>query len=259
MEENKISLLGDYHTHTIYSSSPKPSGKHAKGTIRENVEAAYRAGLEEIAITEHGPSHYFYGVREKYIDEMRDEIEKLKDEFGPKGLNILLGMEANIIGLDGKIDVSEGTMKKLDFLVMGYHYGAMPKGVKDGLGLYFLNPVSKFIKLGLEKATELNTLAYLKSMDRYPIDMISHPGSKAPIYIEEVGKKAEEMGIILEISSKHSELSIESLEKLKGMNISYRLNSDAHRPEDVGNISIGLDKAIKSGMDLSLIDNIRIL
>ena len=124
-----IKLIGDYHTHTIYSSGFRKNGKHAKGTIRENVEVALAKGLKEIAITEHGPGHYLYGVRKKNISLMKDEIKRLNEEFVPKGLKILLGVEANLMGLDGTLDVDEKFLKHIDFLIMGYHYGADRKSV----------------------------------------------------------------------------------------------------------------------------------
>ena len=35
---------------------------------------------------------------------------------------------------------------------MGYHYGATPKGIRDGLGLYGLNPLSKCLSIYAKKA-----------------------------------------------------------------------------------------------------------
>ncbi len=157
-----IKLIGDYHTHTIYSSGFREKAKHATGTIRDNAEAALAKGLKEIAITEHGPSHYLYGVRKKRISLMREEINRLNEEFIPKGLKILLGVESNLIGLDGTLDVDEKFLKYIDFLIMGYHYGATPKNLKDGIGLYVLNPISKLLPLGKEKAKELNTKANIQ-------------------------------------------------------------------------------------------------
>ncbi|WDC83585.1 PHP domain-containing protein [Caloramator sp. mosi_1] len=46
-----IKIIGDYHTHTIYS--------HGKGTIEDNVKAAINKGLKEIVISDHGPGHMF--------------------------------------------------------------------------------------------------------------------------------------------------------------------------------------------------------
>ncbi|CAK7060447.1 PHP domain-containing protein [Tissierella sp.] len=253
-----IKLIGDYHTHTIYSSGFRKEGKHAIGTIRDNAEAALAKGLSEIAITEHGPGHYLYGVRKKRIPLMRDEIDRLNEEFMPKGLKILLGIESNLVGLDGTLDVDEKLLKYIDFLIMGYHYGATPKTLKDGIGLYVLNPISKIFRIGKEKAKELNTRAYIKALGKYPINMISHPGSKAVVDIVELAREANKYGTALEISAKHSQLSVESIKLLLDMDVIYMVNSDAHRPEDVGNVENGIRKAKEANLPLDRIKNIEI-
>ncbi|OZV12271.1 histidinol-phosphatase [Tissierella sp. P1] len=253
-----MKLIGDYHTHTIYSSGFRKEGKHAIGTIRDNAEAALAKGLSEIAITEHGPGHYLYGVRKKRIPLMRDEIDRLNEEFMPKGLKILLGIESNLVGLDGTLDVDEKLLKYIDFLIMGYHYGATPKTLKDGIGLYVLNPISKIFHIGKEKAKELNTRAYIKALGKYPINMISHPGSKAVVDIVELAREANKYGTALEISAKHSQLSVESIKLLLDMDVIYMVNSDAHRPEDVGNVENGIRKAKEANLPLDRIKNIEI-
>lgn len=253
-----IKLIGDYHTHTVYSSGFRKEGRHAIGTIRENAESALSKGLREIAITEHGPGHYLYGVRKKRIPLMKEEIKRLNEEFMPKGLKILLGVESNLIGLDGTLDIDEDLLKYIDFLIMGYHYGATPRGLVDGMGLYVLNPVSKFLHLGKERAKELNTRAYIKALGKYPINMISHPGSKAAVDIVELAKEANKYGTALEISAKHSQLSVESIKLLLNMDVIYMVNSDAHRPEDVGNVENGIRKAIEANLPLDRIKNIEI-
>lgn len=253
-----IKLIGDYHTHTIYSCGFNPNTRHATGTIRENAEAALAKGLKEIAITEHGPGHYLYGVRKKNISLIRDEIDRLNQEFGPRGLKILLGVESNIVGIDGTLDIDEKFLKYTDILLMGYHYGATPRRIVDGMGLYVLNPISKHLHIGKEKAKELNTKAYIKALSKYPIDLITHPGSKAVVNIVEVAKEAYKFGTALEISSKHSELSVDSIKKLLDINVIYMLNSDAHCPEDVGNVEKGIAKAQEAGLPLDRIKNIEI-
>ncbi|MBU5311658.1 PHP domain-containing protein [Tissierella carlieri] len=253
-----MKLIGDYHTHTIYSSGFRKEGKHAIGTIRDNAEAALAKGLSEIAITEHGPGHYLYGVRKKRIPLMRDEIDRLNEEFMPKGLKILLGIESNLVGLDGTLDVDEKLLKYIDFLIMGYHYGATPKTLKDGIGLYVLNPISKIFHIGKEKAKELNTRAYIKALGKYPINMISHPGSKAVVDIVELAREANKYGTALEISAKHSQLSVESIKLLLDVDVIYMVNSDAHRPEDVGNVENGIRKAKEANLPLDRIKNIEI-
>ncbi len=254
-----IKVLGDYHTHTIYSSGYKDVGTHAVGTIRDNAEAALKKGLKELVISDHGPGHYLYGVRKKNIPIMREEIDRLNEEFQPQGLNILLGVESNIIGIDGRLDVDDEVLEQIDFLTMGYHYGATPRRIVDGFYLYILNPLTKIFRLGRKRIRDINTEAYIKALEKYPIDMISHPGSKAEINIVEVARAAAKTGTALEISSKHSELSVESIKLLLNEDVKYLVNSDAHRPEDIGNVENAIYKAREAKLPLDRIKNIELL
>lgn len=85
-----VRLIGDYHTHTIYSSGFKKRGTHAKGTIEENVAEAFAKGLETIVISEHGPGHYLYGLRTENLPIMRTEIDRLREIYEPRGLRLSL-------------------------------------------------------------------------------------------------------------------------------------------------------------------------
>jgi len=253
-----IEVTGDFHTHTIYSSGFKKRGTHAIGTIEENANVALKKGLKTLVISDHGPAHYLYGVRKKNLSMIKEEIKALNVIYNQKGLNILLGVESNLISLDGRLDVDNDILKIIDVLLMGYHYGATPSSLKDAYGLYIINPASKVIKSLEEKAIELNTKAYIKALDNYPVHMITHPGSKAKIDIREVAKKAGKVGTALEISAKHDQLSVENLKKIKDLDVFYYINSDAHRPEDIGNIENGIKKAMEAGIQLDRIKNIRI-
>lgn len=251
-----IKVLGDYHTHTTYSSGFRKKGTHATGSIEDNANAALSKGLSTLVISEHGPGHYIYGIRRRNLLVMKEEIKRLNEKFESKGLKILLGVEANLVSIDGKLDVDELFIKNLDILLMGYHYGATPKSIGDSFGLYVLNPLSKIAKFSEEKAIEINTRAYLKALDNYKIDIITHPGSKAKIDIIQVAKKAGKLGTALEISSKHSELSTKSLGLISDIDVNFYINSDAHRPEDVGKLDAGIQKAIDAKVDFNRIKNI---
>ncbi len=249
-------LTGDYHTHTIYSRGYKKKGTHAKGTIQENVEAAYKEGLSTIVLSEHGPGHYLYGLREEDLPQIKNEIMRLREIYEPKGLKILLGLESNIVGLDGEIDVDEKTISQLDILLMGYHYGATPVGFSDAIGLYWTTQIGKLIGSKEEHAKDIMTEAYLKAMDKYPISIITHPGSKAKVHIREVAKKAVQTNTALEISSKHDELSVENLKLIKDIPVDLYIDSDAHEPARVGDIEKGLKKALEADVDFSRVINV---
>lgn len=248
-------VLGDYHTHTIYSSGFRKKGTHATGTISDNAKSAFDKGLSTIVISEHGPGHYLYGVRKKNLQYMKEEIKRLNEIYEPKGLKILLGVEANLVGIDGQLDIDKEFLKYLDILLMGYHYGATPSSLMDAYGLYILNPMSKVVKFEREKSIKVITKAYLKALDNYKIDIITHPGSKAKLDIVQLAKKAGGLGTALEISSKHSELSVESLNKIKDIKVDFYINSDAHTPENVGNVDEGIKRALMAEVPIERIRN----
>ena len=46
-----IKVLGDFHTHTTYSSGFKKQGTHAIGSIEDNTRVAYEKGLSTLVIS----------------------------------------------------------------------------------------------------------------------------------------------------------------------------------------------------------------
>ena len=104
----KISF--DLHTHTVYS--------HGTGLIEDNARSAKEKGLKGIAITDHGFSHPVYGMRRKKLDEMREHCDIAKKE---SGVDVLLGIESNIRGESGIIDVVPKDYDKLDVVLAGIH------------------------------------------------------------------------------------------------------------------------------------------
>lgn len=242
-------LIGDYHTHTVYS--------HGKSSIEDNVKVAISKGLKEIAICDHGPGHFLYGVKKKNIPLMKEEILRLNDKYSKDGINILLGVESNIISFDGMIDMDEKLIKHTDILLLGYHYGIVPASVVDGIGFYIKNPLAKFSGLGKEKSIELNTLAFIKAINKYPIDFITHPGAKVKLDIKELAREAKKVGTALEINAKHGELSVENIKLAMREGVEFIVNSDAHIASDVGNIEKSLERVEESGLSLDMIKNIK--
>lgn len=241
-------LTGDYHTHTIFS--------HGRGTIRDNVEAAIAQGLREIAICDHGPGHFLYGVKKHRFIEMREEIDRLNIEYAKEDINILLGVEANIVSFDGDLDIDEEIMKLTDINLLGYHYGIIPRGFRDVLILYGLNPITKIFPIARKNMIDLATKAVVKAINRYPIDFITHPGSKAVLDIKILSREAAKVGTALEINSKHSQLDIESLKIALEEDVEFVISSDAHDPKDVGNIEKALVRAVEAGVPKKRIRNV---
>lgn len=198
----------DLHTHTIVSG-------HAYSTVQENIEAAKKAGLKYLGMSEHAPSmpggpHPFY-FQNIYV------IPKEVD-----GLRILRGIEANIIDFDGNIDVTEEMAIHLDYIIASLHTPCLKGGTKDE-----------------------NTNAYLNVMDNPKVKIIGHPDDSRFVFDKEaIIKKAKEKNILLEINNSSlkpdsfrqgsRENIIELLNLCKKYNVRVVLGSDAHISYDVG-------------------------
>lgn len=247
-----MKLIADYHTHSTYSNR---MGKgHGKGTIRENVEAARKKGLKEIAITDHGPSHIGYGVTVNSLKKMRKEIDELNKEYDD--IKILLGVEANIIGYDGTIDIDDTVLKYLDILVVGFHFGTMPKSIKDGYKMFVQNFLGKFSDKTSKKIRDKNTDALINAINKYDIFFISHPGAKVDVDTNRLAKAAAKRNTALEINSSHGYLTVEYIKIAMKENVNFVINSDAHHPDHIGLVTKGFERAKEAGLSVDKIINV---
>ena len=99
-------LSSDYHTHTVYS--------HGKGQIIDNALVAKEKGLIEIGISDHGFSHPAFGLTKRKLPKMRLECQSATEQTGVK---VLLGIESNIIGTDGTVDLKPKLYDNFDIFL----------------------------------------------------------------------------------------------------------------------------------------------
>ncbi len=237
----------DYHTHTIYSES-RIGGKHAVGTMEENVVAAIERGLDEVAISDHGPGHVFYGLKKKKIPEMKAEINRLRDVY-PQ-IKIYFSVEANISETGCGLDVSPQEAGEYDFLLAGYHFGTrnahcIPNWM-----------ISKKLGGRIDTARIINTEMIVNALKRNDIKVLTHPGAKGPVFMDEIAKACAETDTIMEISTWHPHLTVKELEIAMKEDVRFIISSDAHKPERVGTFEGGLKRALAAGLDPERIVNI---
>lgn len=247
-----MKVFADYHTHTCYS--------HGKGTIEDNVKAAIDRGLTEIGISDHGPSSYsFHKLGVQNSEELLDikaEAHRLQYEY-PE-IKIYAGVEANIVGLDGTIDVSERVLEKLDKVLVGLHLMVVPKSFEDGGRLLYDNIIRyKINKNSREKIRYNNTLALINAIQRYPIDIITHPGYRLDIDTAELAKACSKLGVALEINVSHGFLSEEFVKIAAKEGVNFVISSDAHCPEEVGRVKVGIDLVKKLNLPTEQILNLQ--
>ncbi len=221
-----IKLVADLHVHTIASG-------HAYSTVAEVIEAASQRGLEALALTDHGPSmpggpyRYYFG--NLFVIPERE-----------KNVEILKGVEANIIDRDGTLDLPDYYLEMLDIVWAGFHVPC-------------LQPASR----------DLNTEALLNALKNPYVDGIVHPGNPDfSIDEEAVVQAAQKEGKLLEINN--SSFIIRRGSKTRCLDIArlvqrydglVALNSDAHIAKDVGNHERALKLALDAGLSSEQIIN----
>lgn len=237
----------DLHSHTVHS---KGYGyKHGKGTITENARAAEALGIYEIAITDHGPGHKFYGLDLREIPEMRAEIEEAAKSCPVK---INLGVEANIIDTPNGLDVKPDEMGLFDFIIAGYHYG-LPRGHM------IANQICS--KIGYpsgskERLRNKNTDMTLRALYENDVKIITHPCDKGPFDVRAISKACEETDTLMEINTRHTHLTVPEIKIAAEYDVQFIIDCDAHKPCEIGRFEKGLMRAFEAGLDISRIVNI---
>ena len=161
-----MKYLSDLHTHSIVSG-------HAYSTLLENINCCAEKGIKILGTSEHAPTmpgapHYWYFGNMKVVPRVIN------------GVTILRGCEANILDIDGSLDMTDESSRNLDYMIASFH-----------------EPVFK------PKSKEENTEAILNVMDKYDkVEILGHLGN--PNYeldYEAIVKKAKEKNIMIEINN----------------------------------------------------------
>jgi len=162
-----MALLADLHTHTIASG-------HAYSTITENAMAAKVAGLELIAVTDHGPSvpegaHPWHFWNLKVVPSVLN------------GVRILKGCETSPSADSANgMDLPDELLAQLDFVAVGFH---LLTGF-DG------------------RDRRRNTEALERVIANPLVDMVTHPGNddEFPLDIDAIVGAAVRHSVIIEIN-----------------------------------------------------------
>ena len=239
-------LTGDYHTHTPYS--------HGKNTVLENTIAAKKLGLKEIAITDHGFNHLLFGLKRSRLGDLRAEIEEAKRLTG---LNVLMGMESNLISLDGQTDMKESDLPYFDIYLCDIHEVLKYSGLSDAYNIMFKNYVAyKMGKRPSEKVIKKTTRAYVSAVKKNPIDILTHINYKCCCDLKEVAQVCADYGTYIEINTKKRHVSAEELNLMASTGVRFVIDSDAHSADRVGDTAIAEQLLAEADVSLEQIDNI---
>ena len=241
-----MKLTADFHTHTVYS--------HGKGSILDNAVSAKQNGVSKIAITDHGFSHPAYGMRRRKLNKMRLECQNASNQTG---VDVLLGIESNLLGVSGKTDVKPSDYDNLDVFLAGIHRFILYDTLGEWFTLLGANFVTRLFKSQPSSALiKRNTTVYINAIKNNPIDILTHPGYLVFADAEEVAKCCRDYGTLFEINSRKSHLSDDDWVKVINTGVDFVINSDAHSPSNIGNINYANDLITRLNIPLERIKNI---
>ncbi|MBR6543562.1 MAG: phosphatase [Anaerotignum sp.] len=160
-----MNLKMDIHTHSVASG-------HAYSTVDENMRWAAEKGLELVALTDHAP-----GMKDTtghaYFANLHVLPEKLH------GVRLLKGIELNIMDFNGRVDMDERVLSRMDLAIASLHLPCIAPGSRKE-----------------------NTAALVKVMENPYVHIIGHPGDpRYDVDYQEVFRQAKATGTLLEINN----------------------------------------------------------
>lgn len=220
----------DLHIHTC------ASGHATTDTITDIVKKASELSLTTVGISDHGPASPGSARLSYFRSLVHAPTMRL-------GVRVLYGVEANIMDMEGHLDVPDELLSLLDYAIISMHRPIFTPGT----------------------ASE-NTLAYQRAMEHPGVRIIGHcDDSRFPVDYAALVKTAVEHGIWPELNnvsllpdSYRKDCRVNSTRLL---NVCERagcpiiLSSDSHGREHVGNISAALALAGELAFPEELIIN----
>lgn len=210
-------IKGDLHTHTKFTDG--------RNSLEEMVEAAQKKGYQYIANTEHSKHVTIaHGLDVQGLTDQIKRVDKLSENL--KDFTILKGIELDILE-DGSLDLPDEILKELDVVVCAVHYN---------------------FNLTREKQTE----RILRAMDNPYVSILAHPtgrliNERTPydVDMEQIMKKAQETGCILELNAHPKRLDLNDIycKMAKNMGIKLVISTDSHSTSDYDSVIYGIDQA----------------
>jgi DNA polymerase (family 10) len=214
-------IRGDLHVHSNWNGGAD--------SIEEIAHSAMKAGCDYVGIADHTKFlRIERGLDEKRLWDRNIEIDRLNETLKRSGhrFKVLKGCEANILD-DGSLDIEDEALAGLDYVIAGVH--------------------SRF-KMTRSRMTE----RICRAMRNPHVDILAHPTGRIlkrrdeyETDFEQILSVAKETGTVLEINSCFERLDLGDANILRAKKAGVRMiiNSDAHRTDQVCQMTFGIAQA----------------
>lgn len=224
-------IRGDLHVHTRASDG--------KSSLSEMAEAAKELDYQYLAITDHSRhATVAHGLDPRRLGSELDEVDRLNDQFD--GFRLLKSCEVDILA-DGKLDMPDSVLKRLDFTVCAVHFR---------------------FELGIEEQTR----RILRAMDNRYFNILAHPTGRLlgerPGYavdLDRVIEGAKERGCFIEINAHPTRLDLDDVHsrQAKEAGVKLAISTDAHSTVGLSAMRYGVDQARRGWITASDVLNTR--
>jgi DNA polymerase (family 10) len=219
----EFEIKGDLHVHSKWSDGTS--------SIEEIAKAAQKMGYQYVAICDHTKSlKIAHGLDESRLMKQIEEIDRVNEKL--KGFQILKGTEVDIL-TDGKLDLSEKILEKLDLVVAAIHSG---------------------FKQDKEKMTK----RIIQALENPYLHILAHPsgrllGARDPyeVEIDELMEAAKKYGKALEINAYFERLDLNDIHcrKAKEVGIQVAIGTDSHHLDQMWMMSLGVAVARRGWLE----------
>ena len=222
--------ISDIHTHSI------ASGHGTSCTISDMAKTASKKGLKLLGITDHGPGTLAAGTSSYF----RSLTHAPKKRFG---IELLFGVELNILDTDGGLDLNDELLSQLDYAIASMH-------------------AQNYKSVSIKE----NTSAYLNAMRHPCVKILGHCDNPAfPADYETLAIAAKKYGVIFEINEAslapygyRGDTRANNKEILRccaKYDIPIVLSSDSHGTEHIGDFTYAAEFVHETMFPESLILN----
>ena len=224
----EFDIKGDLHVHSKWSDGTS--------SIEEVARASLKRGYQYVAICDHSKSlKITHGLDESRLLKQMDEIDRVNEKLQKektRSFQILKGSEVDIL-TDGRLDLSERVLEKLDVVIASVH--------------------SAF-----KQERQKMTKRIVRALENPLVDVLAHPsgrllGARDPyeVEIEEVLEAAKRSGKALEINAYFERLDLNDVHcrmaKERGIRLS--IGTDSHHLDQMWMISLGVAVARRGWLE----------
>jgi DNA polymerase (family X) len=215
-------LHGVFHIHTEWSDG--------RATILDMARAAYALGFAFVGISEHSKAaNYANGLDEARLRGQKAAIAAARTEV--PGISILHGVEVDILA-DGALDLDDAALAELDFVIASVHSR-------------------------LDMLPDEMTRRIVRAVSHPLVTILGHPTGRLlrarrgfTFDIAEVARAAAANDTYLEINGNGHRLDLSDVlaREAAAHGAKFVVNPDAHAPDAVSDVFMGLSVARRAGL-----------